>query len=159
MRIVALLFLTLLSSIHSIQAQSSSIAKPPGKDETAIRAVLHQWIDALKKGDMVALQQILPADYRITLSDGRILNREENLEPIAKKQFTFSSAGVDSVDVRVFGDAAVVTGVGIFTVLMGEKSMDVRERFTDTYVRRKGKWQPVASHSTPLRTPQTSGSR
>lgn len=83
-----------------------------------------------------------------------------DLEPIAKKAFTFSSAAVDSVEVRVFGDdAAVVTGIGIFTVAMGEKSMAVRERFTDVYVKRKGKWQPVAGHSTQLKTPSTSGSR
>jgi hypothetical protein len=27
----------------------------------------------------------------------------------------------------------------------------IRERFTDVYVKRKGRWQPVASHSTPLK--------
>jgi hypothetical protein len=30
------------------------------------------------------------------------------------------------------------------------KDFDVHERFMDIYVKRKGRWQPVASHSTSL---------
>ena len=35
-------------------------------------------------------------------------------------------------------------------IMMGEKSADVRERFTDVHVKRGGRWQTVTSHSTPL---------
>lgn len=30
------------------------------------------------------------------------------------------------------------------------RHLDVRERFTDVYVKRNGRWQPVASHATRL---------
>jgi hypothetical protein len=112
---------------------------------------MQSWLDALKTGDMTALQRILPEDYSITVSDGRLLNREQDLEPVAKKEFRFASAETDSVNVRLFGSTAVVTGIARFIVLMGDRSISVRERFTDVYTKRQGIWQPVASHSTNLK--------
>jgi hypothetical protein len=57
---------------------------------------------------------------------------------------------IDEVRVRVFGDAAVVTGrthgVGEF----GGAAYDVVIRFTDTFVRRDGRWSAVASHASLL---------
>jgi len=97
------------------------------------------------------LKRIIAEDYLITVSDGRILNREEDLAPIVAGKLQFLSAKTDSLRIRVFGNAAIVTGVGIYTVKMGDKSPVIRERFTDVYIKRDGVWQPVSSHSTPLR--------
>lgn len=129
-------------------------APPPvqmSQDEQAVRAVLDSWLKALERGDTVALKRIIAEDYLITVSDGRILNREEDLAPIVAGKLQFLSAKTDSLRIRVFGNAAIVTGVGIYTVKMGDKSPVIRERFTDVYIKRDGVWQPVSSHSTPLR--------
>jgi Domain of unknown function (DUF4440) len=51
------------------------------------------------------------------------------------------------VNARVFEDAAVVTGrthgVGEFE----GTAYDVTIRFTDTFIRRDGRWQAIASHA------------
>jgi ketosteroid isomerase-like protein len=63
---------------------------------------------------------------------------------------TIARLAIDDVSVRVFGDAAVVTGR---THGVGEFSgtpYDVVIRFTDTFVRRDGRWQAVASHASVL---------
>lgn len=93
---------------------------------------------------------IIAEDYLITVSDGRILSREEDLAPIVGGKLQFRSARTDSLGIRVFGNAAIVTGIGIYNVKMGDKSLVIRERFTDVYIKRIGLWQPVSSHSTPL---------
>jgi uncharacterized protein (TIGR02246 family) len=121
------------------------------EDEQAVRAVLDSWLKALERGDTAALKQIIAEDYLITVSDGRILNREEDLAPIVAGRLQFLSAKTDSVRIRVFGNAAIVTGVGAYTVKMGDKPVAIRERFTDVYIKRDGVWKPVSSHSTPLR--------
>jgi uncharacterized protein (TIGR02246 family) len=124
-------------------------ARRVSDDERDIRQVLADWLTALQRGDLAALERIIAEDYIITVG-GRQLDRDEDLEPIRAGKLHFASATTDSVRVRVFGIAAVVTGIGAYRISMGEKSADVRERFTDVYVKRGGRWQPVASHSTPL---------
>jgi ketosteroid isomerase-like protein len=56
---------------------------------------------------------------------------------------------VDDVAVRVFGDAAVVTGR---TVARGNSpgAAPVELRFTDVFVRQDGRWLAVASQGTPV---------
>jgi hypothetical protein len=61
----------------------------------------------------------------------------------------FESAEATDVNVRVFGSTAVVTGIGVFKVVGVPTTF--RERFTDVYAKRKGRWQPVASHTTPVK--------
>jgi ketosteroid isomerase-like protein len=56
---------------------------------------------------------------------------------------------VDEVVVRVFGEAAVVTGRTVASS-GGAKPTTVTLRFTDVFVRRAGHWQVVASHATQL---------
>jgi hypothetical protein len=131
--------------------QPSPPAVQMSQDEQAVRAVLDSWLKALERGDTIALKRIIAEDYLITVSDGRILSRDEDLAPIVGGKLQFLSAKTDSLRIRVFGNAAIVTGVGIYNVKMGDKSPVFRERFTDVYIKRGGVWQPVSSHSTPLR--------
>ena len=142
--------LLLFASPTSAQQPSPPVVQM-SQDEQAVRAVLESWLKALERGDTVALKQIIAEDYLITVADGRVLNREQDLAPIVAGRLQFLSAKTDSLRIRIFGNAAIVTGVGTYTVKMGDKSPLIRERFTDVYIKRGGFWQPVSSHSTPLR--------
>jgi hypothetical protein len=144
------MMLVLFASPTSAQQPSPAVV-PMSQDEQAVRAVLDSWLKALERGDTVALKQIIAEDYLITVADGRVLNREQDLAPIIAGRLQFVSAKTDSLHIRIFGNAAIVTGVGTYTVKMGDKSPVIRERFTDVYIKRSGVWQPVSSHSTPLR--------
>jgi len=147
MKKLAMLFLATLTLV---------LSAAPRTPEQEVRAVLDEWLDALEHGDLARLERIIAPDYRITASaEARVMDRTQDLAPIASGNLKFESAEVSEVDVRVFGNTAVVTGVGKFSVVMKGKPFTVEERFTDVYVKRKGRWQPVASHSTPLNRPKT----
>jgi ketosteroid isomerase-like protein len=60
------------------------------------------------------------------------------------------SFDMDDIAVRVFGDAAVVTGRTTVTT-GGATPATVRLRFTDVFSRRSGTWLVVASHATQLK--------
>jgi hypothetical protein len=47
---------------------------------------------------------------------------------------------------RVYGDTVVLIGIVVSEWKQGDKPMTDRSRYTDTYVKRNGKWQVVASH-------------
>ena len=57
---------------------------------------------------------------------------------------------IDNLNARVFGDAAVVTGRTHGVGEVEGSTYDVVIRFTDTLVRRDGRWQVVASHASLL---------
>ncbi|PYV16156.1 MAG: hypothetical protein DMG07_08375 [Acidobacteria bacterium] len=54
----------------------------------------------------------------------------------------------DNVRVRVYGDAAVVTGTAKVHVKSDTRDAKFEIRFVDVYVRRNGRWQMVAWQST-----------
>jgi uncharacterized protein DUF4440 len=54
----------------------------------------------------------------------------------------------ESMHVHLYGTVAVVNGVYRETGLKNGKPYQLRERFTDTWIRLGNSWQCVASHST-----------
>ena len=65
----------------------------------------------------------------------------------------WSSAEYDNVQVTVYGDTAIATGIykGKGTESNG-KSFDENERFTDTWVKMaNGKWQCVATQTSTVK--------
>jgi Domain of unknown function (DUF4440) len=51
----------------------------------------------------------------------------------------------------ILGDTAIVRGRTQATGVVGERRGSARLRFTDTFIKRSGQWQAVASHATTLR--------
>ena len=52
----------------------------------------------------------------------------------------------ESVQSRAYGNTVILIGIVISEWTQDGKPMSDRSRYTDTYVRRNGKWQVVASH-------------
>ena len=122
-------------------------------DEAAVRAALNEWIAALARNDVGAVERLVADDYVITAGgEGKVMNKTEDLEPLHSGKVKFETAEASDVKVRVFGKTAIVTGIASFKVV-GFANV-LRERFTDVYVKRHGRWQPVSSHTTPLKPPQ-----
>ena len=119
-------------------------------DADAVRAALKAWLDALARNDVAAVERIIADDYVITAgAEGKVMNKLQDLEPLHSGKVKFESAEATDVNVRIFENTAVVTGIGVFKVVGIPTTF--RERFTDVYVKRKGRWQPVASHTTPVK--------
>ncbi|MDQ3042576.1 MAG: nuclear transport factor 2 family protein, partial [Acidobacteriota bacterium] len=64
---------------------------------------------------------------------------------------TVESAELSDLDIRIEGGTAIVTGVNR---LKGRdeknQSFDIRVRFTDTFVKRDGRWQVWATQATSI---------
>ena len=119
-----------------------------GKAEQAVLKLLDNWMDALKGNDVAALERILADDFMIVGSDGSIRSKDQELAPIKSGDIKFESFTVEGVKVHVYGDTAVVTGVGTYKVTFKGRTASARERFFDVYQKRKGRWQVIASRQT-----------
>ena len=124
------------------------------QDETKLVELQQTLAKAWLAGDRATVEHIIAPEWTSTGPDGSTSDRAIVLAQV------FETGGhkirvleVNDVKARVFGDAAVVTGrthgVGEFE----GSGYDVVIRFTDTFVRRQGRWQAVASHASIIQDP------
>jgi ketosteroid isomerase-like protein len=142
-----------MCSIALVVASGLSIAavqRDRPRDEVVLAQLQQVLAKAWVDGDRATIERIIAADWRSTGPDGRASDRVSVLADVFETRVhRIQRVEIDEVVVRVFGDAAVVTGrthgVGEFA----GKPYDVVIRFTDTFVRRSGQWKAVASHASP----------
>jgi uncharacterized protein (TIGR02246 family) len=130
----------------------ASIAQTPA--QTQIASVEQELIkleneanDAWVKHDVQAYARLLADDYISTDWDGVVANTAQDLESLKSDKNTTTSLVAEDFKVRVYGDAAVVTFRMISKSKVEGKEKTVQRRFTDTWIKRDGRWQCVAVHS------------
>jgi len=146
--LAALMVLCSLTPLTFGQA-GSKVLNQSGKAEAAVLKQLENWLEALRRSDMAALNRIIADDFMIIGAEGTIRSKDQDLAPIKSGDLRFESLTTEGVKVFVYGDTAVVTGIGIYKVNLKGRAADIRERFFDVYQRRKGQWKVIASRSTP----------
>ena len=106
-------------------------------------------LDAYARADRAAFDRIVADDFTMTHSDGSVFDKAQEravLRPSTAER-PLPTLNIEDVRVRVYGDAAVITGR---LVEQGERVGRVSLRFTNTYMRRQGRWQIVAGQLTRL---------
>ncbi|MDO8679112.1 MAG: nuclear transport factor 2 family protein [Acidobacteriota bacterium] len=102
-----------------------------------------------KQGDCAGWGAMIAPEWSVTHITGETMTRAQAIEMCLKPPVPIESFTIDDVAVRVFGDAAVVTGRTTVTV-GGASPVTVKLRFTDVFIRRSGRWLAVASHATAI---------
>jgi hypothetical protein len=95
-------------------------------------------------GDTAFLDTILADDFWALAPDGTFHGKAAEIEQTKKSHRNFISNHVTAVKVREFGDTAVAQGSETWEKRFGEPKRG-RYVWTDTWVKRAGKWQIVAS--------------
>ena len=109
----------------------------------------HQLAETYKAGDCAAWGAMLAPEWSVTHITGQVITKAQALEMCVAAKGQIAQAASDDISVRVFGDAAVVTGRTTFST-SGANPVAIILRFTDVFVRRSGRWLVVASHATRL---------
>jgi ketosteroid isomerase-like protein len=118
-----------------------------GTTEQTLLQLERDWEQANAKNDVAALERILAPEYVSTDSDGRLTTRAEGLARRKSGQVKFTAFTQDDYQTHVIGDAAIVTGRSTIKGTRDGKDWSGQERWTDVFVRRNGRWQAVATHS------------
>jgi len=107
------------------------------------------WNDAHVKGDADALDQLWANDLVVTVAAMPIMNKADALAMVRSNRMPFSKYETSELNVRRFGDSAVVTGRLVRERSMNVKTMTDNWRFTKTYAMIAGRWRVVAWHASP----------
>jgi ketosteroid isomerase-like protein len=102
------------------------------------------------KRDVVVLGRILADDYIFTDPDGVMFTRAQNLEMLKSGDDVVTSAVATDMKVRVYGNAAIVTGRNTVKEQLKGKDISGTYAYTDTWVKRPGSWVCVATHASRL---------
>jgi uncharacterized protein (TIGR02246 family) len=116
----------------------------------AVRKLERAWLDAYEQHDAKAMDEIVADDFTITFPDGsmqtkaQIMTSLKSPRPAAGPSIKFHT---EQVQARAYGDTVVLVGMVATEYQREGKTMsETKQRYTDTYVRRNGRWQVVASH-------------
>ena len=118
------------------------------QDSREARALLRledDWARALVRRDTATFQRLLAKGFVYT-EDDRTMTREQVLHDVGSGSDTVTSAHNEEMHVHPFGTTAIVTGWLIVQGRGAGGQFDRRYRFTDTWVKRRGRWQIVGAH-------------
>lgn len=99
--------------------------------------------------DMPVLEQVLADDYFFSNSRGEMITKNEFLTMLRAGVVKYESLDLDEALIRVYGNAAIVTGRLRETGTFQDQAFDEQFRITQVYVRQTDQgWQSVAYHLT-----------
>ena len=118
-------------------------------DRDIVAGLNRTWIASYEKKDTAAMERILAADFVMVNPAGKKIFREDVIKNVGSKDQD-NIAIIDSAEVRIFGNTALVVAYLHFTLTSNGKTSNGTNCYSDLYVKRKGIWQAVAAHVTLL---------
>jgi ketosteroid isomerase-like protein len=145
MKTLSTALLILIALPAALVAQDKPSAS---NDEIQIKQLERAWNQAEARHDAAAVTNIVADTLTYIDFDGSIMNKTEYVRDVTKTAYQADHLYDEGLNVVVYGDAAVVTGIYRETGTSKGKPYVHRVRFTDTWIKRGGVWQCVASQNT-----------
>jgi ketosteroid isomerase-like protein len=102
---------------------------------------------AFLDADVVALERVLTPDFTLTLSNGDVSTRADEINELHSGKVHYDVFENYDMLARLYGsDTAVVLGKTRVKGTSDGKPFDRVVQFTDTLVKRDGRWQLAAGH-------------
>jgi ketosteroid isomerase-like protein len=148
------MLLTLVfSSLVVGQGTTKSKGAQAGGVEQQLKQMEDDWQKATRTKDAATLRRIIAEDWVATDDQGKALNREQYLSQTTANPDVIQSNENFEMQVRVYGNTAVVTGgLTVRGTRNGTAFIDTY-RWTDVFVKRGGHWQAVVSQWAKLPNP------
>ena len=105
------------------------------------------WNQAHLSGDSVALASLWSDDLEVAVPKMPVMAKADVLAFAKSGRMRFQRYETSDLKIRVYGEAAVVTGRLQRTRTINGKQIDDDWRFTKVYARQNGQWRVVAFHA------------
>ncbi len=117
---------------------------PKDPDVRALLQLEDGWASAVVRRDSATFERLLDPGFVYTEND-RLESRTDVLHDVIHGTDTVTAAHNEDMVVHCFGTTAVVTGWLVLEGRGGGGTFVRRYRFTDTWMRRTGRWRIVAA--------------
>ena len=124
------------------QMESESSAQNNADQE--LKRLENEWLNSYLRGDKQTFDRIVADDFTRTDESGKFATKAEERTLIQVPSASVSASLTnEDMQVRVYGNAAIVTGRIVSKV---QGTLSFQSRFTDTFIKREGRWKVVARH-------------
>jgi uncharacterized protein (TIGR02246 family) len=118
------------------------------KAEQQVAALNRAWADAITKGDAATLERLFADDLIVTSGSGEIRDKAGEIKDAAgapDPDFSWTRPfTTEDVRVKIYQDAAVVTGLAKWGFKYKGQEVNQERRYTHLYVKQRGQWRIVA---------------
>lgn len=142
-----------LSIRFAVGQTVDAITSETNTDKSILMRMEREWNDALQKRDVDWYEKNLAHDLTdISSGTGALRTKMEDIEILKTDKTSYDTLELSNMAVRIEGNAGIVTGVNRITGRDEEgQPFDFRFAFTDTYIKRGGRWQVWASQHTRMK--------
>ncbi len=140
---------------------TTTVTATPAPDTAAIVAEItrieNDWPRIIREKDGAAVRRLEADEVLLVYPDGSAGNKEQDVKDIEAGMITFESWDISDMNIHVLDND---TAVARFLITVGKgkltnpdgRTQDIsgKYRVIDTFARRNGQWQLVASGATPL---------
>ena len=137
----------LLLALATVAVSCLAVASPKkmgGSAQEAIKKVEQERNQAVLRSDTAALDRMTSDDYTLINQQGELRTKAQMLDGFKSGTIKFDSRELSDLNVRVYGNTAVVTGRVTQKATENGKDTSGENRFTRVYVKEKGRWVSVA---------------
>lgn len=153
-QIIAVIVLVSVTSLFAVAQTAKEKEGDTVKTEQLILRLENEGREATLKNDIKANDLLLADNWMNVNPDGSVTTKAKLMELLKEGSFKIMSIDNDEVMVRVYGDAAVVTGRSTTKRAgQGGEVITRQVRFTRVYAKSKKQWQVVSAHNTLIREP------
>ncbi len=134
----------------SLNGAHAGNSKPPPDNSVVekIRSLEEERNKAIVDGDAAALDRMTSDDYTFITLRGELRTKAEIVRDFRSGAIKYQSRDISDLNIRVYGNSAVVTGRAIQTGMENGKDYSGDYWFTRVYVYRNDRWQTVALQTT-----------
>jgi ketosteroid isomerase-like protein len=129
---------------------SGQVLKPAqaNDDERTLRLLEDEWLSCYARGDKVTFDRIAADDFTSTDESATVRSKADEREiiqpPPPSIKFSLTN---EEVRVRNYGDTAILTGrIMAKSQPASQAEVSFQTRFTDTFLKRAGRWRVAARH-------------
>lgn len=128
----------------------AKMASGDSTSESSVRRFISDFASAFNHNDAAALERLTAPGYTFVTPVGAVQNQEQRLAPMKAGDLRYESVQYEDMDIRVFGNMAVVTARVI--VKGKNKATDIGGQFRSTLAlaKIKGQWKLAASQASAI---------
>jgi hypothetical protein len=139
-----------LTAVAASQQTSQSSPETDKRDLAWLETV---WNDAHERGDVEALESLWADDLEVIVPKMPVMTKSDVLAVARSGRMRFLHYASSDTHVRVYGNAAVVTGRLQRTRALNGRELSDDWRFTKIYIRQGGRWRVVLFHASDAAEP------
>jgi ketosteroid isomerase-like protein len=145
----------LFAAFSLVFGQIKNETSAQNNGEQDLKRLENEWLNSYLRGDKQTFDRIVADDFIRTDESGKVATKAEEKALIqAPPASVDASLTNEDMQVRVYENAAIVTG-RIVSKVKVQGGLNFQSRFTDTFLKRNGRWQVFARHYSRIPTERT----